>query len=73
MIIITKAEAKWMREHDFGYCVKKSYSKHPTYYLVEEQDDVQYDRELKRNIVTREGALTVLHKYRESCRYKYDI
>lgn len=35
MIQITDVEAKYMREHGFKNLVRKSYTKHPTYYLVE--------------------------------------
>ena len=35
MIKITETEAEYMREVGYKNCVKKSFTKHPTYYLVE--------------------------------------
>ena len=44
MIQITATEAEYMREHGYRNMVRKSYTKHPTYYLVETPRAV---RELK--------------------------
>ena len=35
MIQITAAEAEYMRANGFKNLVRKTYTKHPTYYLVE--------------------------------------
>ena len=52
-----------MRKNGFEEFVKKSKSKHPTYYLVEEQDVYRYDKKLHKRIVIRHGALSFYRRY----------
>ena len=63
MIKITKVEAEFMRQSNYGNFVKKTYSKNPpTYYLVEEREDV-YNRYGK---LIRLSAMNALEQYRKS-------
>lgn len=55
-----------MREKGYGHCVKKSQSKHPTYYLVEESDTYGYDRKNRKRYVSKKGALSFYNEYRKS-------
>ena len=67
MIKITKKEAEFMREHGYDEFVKHSYSKHKTYYLVEEQNNVyKYNPSKGKYILVRLSALNMLKKYRKS-------
>ena len=67
MIKITKKEAFMLREEGYEEFVKKSHSKHPTYYCVEDKNDIyKYDKALKKKVLVRLGALNMLKKYRES-------
>lgn len=67
MIKITKKEAFMLREKGYGEFVKKSHSKHPTYYCVEDKNDIyKYDKALKKKVLVKLGALNMLNKYRES-------
>ena len=69
MIKITKKEAFKLREEGYSEFVKKSYSKNPTYYLVEEENDVyRYDPKLGKRVLVRLSALNMLNKYRKSVR-----
>ena len=67
MIKISKKEAEFMRENGYDEFVKHSYSKHKTYYLVEEQNDVyRYDPKKGKRALIRLSALNMLKKYRNS-------
>ena len=55
-----------MRKHGYSEAVKKSKSKHPTYYLVEEPDSYRYDKETHKRYVSRRGALNFYYDYRKS-------
>lgn len=56
-----------MRENGYDEFVKHSYSKHKTYYLVEEQNDVyKYNPSKGKHTLVRLSALNMLKKYRES-------
>lgn len=67
MIKITKKEAEFMRKNGYDEFVKHTYSKHKSYYLVEEKNDVyKYDPKKGRRVLSRLGALNMLNKYRES-------
>lgn len=67
MIKISKKEAFMLREEGYDEFVKKSRSKHPTYYCVEDKNDVyRYDKALRKKVLVRLGALNMLKKYRES-------
>ena len=69
MIKITKKEAFKLREEGYSEFVKKSYSKNPTYYLVEEENDVyRYDPKSGKRVLVRLSALNMLNKYRKSVR-----
>ena len=54
MIQITAAEATYMREHGFKNMVRKSYTKHPTYYLVEAPRAVNELRKYQNKKIIRE-------------------
>ena len=67
MIKITKKEAEFMRENGYDEFVKHSYSKHKTYYLVEEQNNVyKYNPSKGKYTLVRLSALNMLKKYRKS-------
>jgi hypothetical protein len=67
LIKITKREAEIMRNEGYGEFVKHSYSKHKTYYLVEEQNNVyKYDPKKGKRVLVRLSALNMLKKYRKS-------
>ena len=67
MIKISKKEAFMLRENGYGEFVKKSRSKHPTYYCVEDKNDTyKYDKALKKKVLIKLGALNMLKKYRKS-------
>ena len=67
MIKISRKEAEYMRKNGYDEFVKHSYSKHKTYYLVEEQANVyKYDQSKGKRILVRLSALNMLNKYRES-------
>ena len=66
MIKITKNDAFAMRELGFGYAVKRTYSKHPTYYLVEEPDTEVWDKKKKEYVVVKNGALSSYYFYKNS-------
>lgn len=67
MIKISKNEAKMLREANYGEFVKHTFSKHKTYYLVEEQEDVyRYNRYKRRNELVRLSALNKLAEIRKS-------
>ena len=55
MIQITAAEATYMREHGFKNMVRKSYTKHPTYYLVEAPRAVNELKKYQRTRIVKEG------------------
>jgi len=55
-----------MRKNGYGEHVKKSKSKHPTYYLVEDKDVFRYDRETGKRFVTHTGALSFYYRYRKN-------
>ena len=53
-----------LREKGYDEFVKKSRSKHPTYYCVEDKNDVyRYDKALRKKVLVRLGALNMLKKY----------
>lgn len=67
MIIITKREAEVMRNEGYEEFVKHTYTKHKTYYLVEEKNDVyRYDPKKGKRVLVRLSALNMLDKYRKS-------
>ena len=66
MIIITQTEANKMRELGYGYAVKKTWSGHKKYYLVEEKDTYRFNKKTKHDEIIRIGALSALMNYRES-------
>ena len=67
MIKITKKEAEFMRANGYDEFVKHSYSKHKTYYLVEEQNNVyKYNQSKGKYTLVRLSALNMLKKYRKS-------
>lgn len=66
MIRISKEEAFAMRKIVGEQYVKKSYSKHPTYYLVEEHDEYRFNPKTKKKEVVRYGALSLYKQYCES-------
>lgn len=55
-----------MRKNGYGDCVKKSKSKHPTYYLVEETNSYGYDKKTRKRYITHKGALNFYYDYRKS-------
>ena len=66
MIKITKKEAFMLREKGYEEFVKKSHTKHPKYYCVEEQNVYKYDPKKEEYVLVRLGALNMLKKYRKS-------
>ncbi len=67
MIKLTKEEAFKLRDEGYSDFVKKSHSKHPTYYLVEEKNDVyKYSSKEGKRVLVRLSALNMLEKYRKS-------
>lgn len=66
LIKISKSDAIYMRNNGYGEFVKKTYSKHPTYFLVEEQDTYEYNRKTRRRDIVKYGALSVYRQYRKS-------
>lgn len=69
MIKISKQEAFTMRDQGYEEFVKHSYSKHPTYYLVEETNDVYaYNPDTHRKSFVRLSAMNALKKIRENKR-----
>lgn len=66
LIKISKSDAEYMRKYVGEKYVKKSYSKHPTYYLVEERDETVYNRKTKKYEIVKYGALSLYKKYRNS-------
>ena len=54
MIQITATEAEYMREHGYKNMVRKSYTKHPTYYLVESPRAVKELRNYQNTKIVRE-------------------
>lgn len=65
IIKISKSDAKYMREQGYGQYVKKSHSKHPTYYLVEEPDVTVYNKNARRRDIAKYGALSVYKMHRK--------
>ena len=56
-----------MRKEGYEEFVKHTYSKHKTYYLVEEQNDVyKYNPSKGKRILVRLSALNKLKEYRKS-------
>lgn len=69
MIKISKTEALKMRELGYGEFVKKSYSKNPTFYLVEERDNIyKWNKDLKQKELVRLSAMNALKEYQDSVR-----
>lgn len=66
IIKISKDDAFYMRENGYNEAVKKSKSKHPTYYLVEESDTYRYDKHTRKRYIIKYGALSFYRKYRKS-------
>lgn len=66
MIHITKKEAFKMRELGYGYAVKKTYSGHKKYFLVEEPDRYRFNPETEEDEIVKVGALSILKDLRES-------
>ena len=52
-----------MRKNGFHEFVKKSKSKHPTYYLVEEHDVCRYNKKLHKRVVIKQGALSFYRRH----------
>lgn len=56
-----------LREKGYGNFVLKSHTKHPKYYLVEEQNDVyKYNSKEGKRVLVRLSALNMLKEYRKS-------
>ena len=56
-----------MRKEGYDEFVKHTYTKHKTYYLVEEKTDVyRYDPKKGKRVLVRLSALNMLDKYRKS-------
>lgn len=54
-----------MRKEGYAAFIQHTYSKHKTYYLVEEQNDIyKYDPKKGRRVLIRLSALNKLKKYR---------
>lgn len=53
MIKITNEEAEYMRERGYKNLVRKTYSKHPTYYLVEAPRAVRELRNYQNKRIVR--------------------
>lgn len=67
MIKISKREAEIMRNEGYDEFVKHTFTKHKTYYLVEEKNDVyKYDPKKGKRVLVRLSALNMLKKYRKS-------
>ena len=66
MITITKKEAEFLRENNYSDYVKKSFSKHPTYFLVEETND-KYKKDYKtgKYKLVKLSPVHMLEKYRK--------
>lgn len=64
IIKITKNDAFYMRKHGYTEFVKKSKTKHPTYYLVEEPDVYGYDKRNHKRYIKKKGALSFYYGYR---------
>lgn len=54
MIQITATEAEYMRENGYKNMVHKSYTKHPTYYLVESPRAVKELKNYQNKKIVRE-------------------
>ena len=67
MIKVSKQEAFMLRKEGYSEFVKKSANKdHPTYYCVEESEDIyRYDKALKNKVLVRLSALNKLEQYRK--------
>lgn len=70
MITITQKEAKKMRELGYGYAVKKTWSGHKKYFLVEEKDVYEFNPKTKKDELVRLGALSVLSNYQKNISIK---
>ena len=67
MVKITQNEAFEMRKMGYEEFVKHTYTKHKTYYLVEERDNVyKYDKSTKQKELIRLSALNALYQLRAS-------
>ena len=56
-----------MRKEGYEEFVKHTFSKHKTYYLVEEVNNVyKYDPKKGKRVLVRLSALNMLKKYRKS-------
>ena len=67
MIKITKSEAFELRKMGYEEFVQHTYSKHKSYYLVEEREDIyRYDKATKKKELVRLSALNALDKLRKS-------
>lgn len=66
MVKISKKEALIMREKGYGEFVKKTFSKHPSYFLVEEKENIyRYERGTNKRRLVRLSALNMLEKIRK--------
>lgn len=66
LVKISKSDAFAMRKLVGEEYVKKSHSKHPTYYLVEEHDEYQFNKNTGKKELVKYGTLTRYKQYRES-------
>lgn len=66
LIKISRNDASYMRKAGYEYFVKKSYSGHSTYYLVEEKDTYEYNPKTHKRELVKRGALYVYRRYRNS-------
>ena len=55
MIKISNNEASYLREKGMGRFIKKSYTKHPTYFLVEDGRAMSALRKFKESRIVKEG------------------
>ena len=56
-----------MKRNGYENFVKHTFTKHKTYYLVEERDDIyRYDPKAGKRVLVRLSALHMLEKYRKT-------
>lgn len=66
MVKISKSEAMELRKLGYDEFIKKTYSKHPSYFLVEEKENIyKYERGTRRRHLVRLSALNMLEKIRK--------
>lgn len=66
LVKISKSEAFILRQKGYDEFVKKTYSKHPSYFLVEEKENIyKYERGTHKKQLVRLSALNMLEKIRK--------